>query len=99
MVWFCNWFLSVVATWTHVACSVQEDIQDTTGAGDAFLGTLLYGTANNMPHHDMMKLAAVVAASKCTALGARPGLPFAKDINQALLPKVTASITKESNCL
>lgn len=69
---------------------MQEEIQDTTGAGDAFLGTLLYGIANNMPHADMMRLAAVVAASKCTALGARTGLPYAKDV-KGLLAQTTVT--------
>ena len=71
--------------------NLQEDVQDTTGAGDAYLGTVLYGIANKMPHADMMKLAAVVAASKCTALGARSGLPYTQDISQDLLPRAMTS--------
>ena len=72
---------------------MQEDVQDTTGAGDAFLGTILFGVAKRMPHADMMKLAAVVAASKCTALGARPGIPYAKDISEGWLPNVARTDT------
>lgn len=63
----------------------QEAIEDTTGAGDAFIGTVLYAVTQGMPHDKMLKLAAVVAACKCTALGARPGLPYAQDISPELL--------------
>jgi len=64
---------------------LQEAIEDTTGAGDAFIGTVLYAVTQGMPHDKMLKLAAVVAACKCTALGARPGLPYAQDISPQLL--------------
>ncbi|KAL0040939.1 hypothetical protein WJX79_010723 [Trebouxia sp. C0005] len=63
----------------------QEAIEDTTGAGDAFIGTVLYAVTQGMPRDKMLKLAAVVAACKCTALGARPGLPYAQDISPELL--------------
>lgn len=64
---------------------VQEAIEDTTGAGDAFIGSILYGVCNRMSHDQTLRLAAVVAACKCTALGARPGLPHAEDISKELL--------------
>jgi hypothetical protein len=38
-----------------------------------------------MPLDQMMMLAALVAACNCTALGARPALPYAADINPNLL--------------
>ena len=66
---------------------MQEAIEDTTGAGDAFIGTILYGVVNGMSHQAMLQLAAVVAACKCTALGARPGLPLAEDVSPQLLAK------------
>ncbi|BDA44908.1 probable ribokinase at N-terminal half [Coccomyxa sp. Obi] len=51
-------------------------IVDTTGAGDAFIGTMLYAICNGMPPQESLRLAAVVAATKCTAVGARTGLPY-----------------------
>lgn len=64
---------------------MQEAVEDTTGAGDAFIGTVLYGIIYRLPHAKMLQLAALVAACKCTALGARPGLPHADDIDADLL--------------
>lgn len=63
----------------------QEAVEDTTGAGDAFIGTILYGIIHKLLYDQMLRLAAVVAACKCTALGARPGLPHAEDIDADLL--------------
>ena len=77
-----NWMTEAHAN--HSAC-LQEATEDTTGAGDAFVGTVLFGITNNMSHEEILQLAAVVAACKCTALGARPGLPYAEDISPALL--------------
>lgn len=64
---------------------LQEAVEDTTGAGDAFIGTILYGIIHKLLYDQMLRLAAVVAACKCTALGARPGLPHAEDIDADLL--------------
>ena len=58
---------------------------DTTGAGDAFVGSLVYGMATGVGIEAMLRLAAVVAACKCTELGARPGLPYAAQLTDALL--------------
>lgn len=66
-------------------CVLQGGVEDTTGAGDAFIGTMLYGVVHHMAPGDMLRLAAVVAACKCTALGARPGLPLVKSISPELL--------------
>jgi hypothetical protein len=60
-------------------------VVDTTGAGDAFIGSLLYGLATGMPVQQAMRLAAVVAACKCTALGPRPGLPHRGNLSPSLL--------------
>lgn len=64
---------------------VQEAIEDTTGAGDAFIGSVLYAITQQMPLHQMMVLGALVAACNCTALGARPALPYAADIRPKFL--------------
>jgi sugar/nucleoside kinase (ribokinase family) len=56
-------------------------VVDTTGAGDAFIGAMLTSIAAG--HTDpaaALRLGAVVAAAKCTALGARPGLPRRADL-------------------
>ncbi|XP_059297362.1 uncharacterized protein LOC132050231 [Lycium ferocissimum] len=51
------------------------ELIDTTGAGDAFIGAVLYSLCANMPPEKMLPFAAQVAAIKCRALGARAGLP------------------------
>ncbi len=58
---------------------------DTTGAGDAFIGSMLYGVATGMDPKRCLLLAALVAATKCTAVGARGGLPHAHRIRNTLL--------------
>ena len=49
--------------------------KDTTGAGDAFRGGFLYGLLTGEDIETSMRLGNAVAAMKCSALGARPGLP------------------------
>lgn len=61
------------------------DIVDTTGAGDAFIASVIYGLVQAKSFEDTMRLGTVVAASKCTQLGARPGLPLRDDISAQLL--------------
>lgn len=60
-------------------------VVDTTGAGDAFIGSMLYSLATGKPVREALRLGAVVAACKCTALGARPGLPRRADLAPELL--------------
>ena len=60
-------------------------VEDTTGAGDAYIGSVLYGITQRMPLDRMMVLGSLVAACNCTALGARPALPYAQDINPQIL--------------
>ncbi|XP_031250226.1 ketohexokinase-like isoform X3 [Pistacia vera] len=52
-----------------------SELSDTTGAGDAFIGAILYAICANMPPEKMLPFAAQVAALGCRALGARTGLP------------------------
>lgn len=63
----------------------SEAVLDTTGAGDAFIGTVLYCLATGLPPKHALRLGSVVAAAKCTALGARPGLPWRADLAADLL--------------
>ncbi|KAL8262023.1 hypothetical protein R6Q59_026072 [Mikania micrantha] len=57
----------------------QPELVDTTGAGDAFIGAVLYGICTNKPPEQMLPFAAQVAAIACRALGARAGLPHLAD--------------------
>ncbi|KAI8108900.1 hypothetical protein M9435_005317 [Picochlorum sp. BPE23] len=57
-----------------------ERIVDTTGAGDAFIGSMLFSIAADMPPVKGAELGCLVAAVKCCKLGARPGLPYMDDI-------------------
>lgn len=63
----------------------QGAVQDTTGAGDAFIGSMLYSLATKQPLDHALRLAAVVAACNCTALGARPGMPRREQLRMDLL--------------
>ncbi|KAK2999948.1 hypothetical protein RJ639_022689 [Escallonia herrerae] len=56
-----------------------SELVDTTGAGDAFIGAILYAICSNMPPEKMLPFAAQVAAASCRALGARTGLPHRTD--------------------
>jgi sugar/nucleoside kinase (ribokinase family) len=71
------------------ACSAspmeRHEVVDTTGAGDAYIASLMYGLVNNKSVPDMMRLGSVVSAAKCTRIGARPGLPLRDQIDPSLL--------------
>ncbi|GMI98676.1 hypothetical protein like AT4G28706 [Hibiscus trionum] len=56
-----------------------SELVDTTGAGDAFIGAVLYALCAGMPPENMLPFAAQVAATGCRALGARAGLPHRTD--------------------
>ncbi|KAH7669709.1 Ribokinase/fructokinase protein [Dioscorea alata] len=56
-----------------------EEIIDTTGAGDAFIGAVLYALCADRPPEKMLPFASKVAAAGCRALGARSGLPRRSD--------------------
>ncbi|TQD74332.1 hypothetical protein C1H46_040127 [Malus baccata] len=56
-----------------------EELLDTTGAGDSFVGAVLYAICTNMPPEKMLPFAAQVGAICCRALGARAGLPHRTD--------------------
>jgi len=54
-------------------------VRDTTGAGDAFDGALLFGVLRHAPLGDAARLANLVAATKCGGRGALGNLPYAAD--------------------
>lgn len=71
------------------ACSAASlastDVVDTTGAGDAFIASLVYGICHGKPITEMLQLATLVSARKCCHLGARPGLPRWSELPPELL--------------
>lgn len=69
----------------RLAANLQDTVKDTTGAGDAYLGAILYSLSMGLKLDKAMCLAAVVAACKCTALGSRPGLPRHDILDSKLL--------------
>lgn len=56
-----------------------SELVDTTGAGDAFIGAVLYALCAGKPPEKMLPFAASVAAAACRSLGARSGLPRPND--------------------
>lgn len=66
----------------HVGTSEKippSELVDTTGAGDAFIGAVLYALCADMPPERMLPFAAQVAACGCRGLGARSSLPLRSD--------------------
>ncbi|GAV74159.1 PfkB domain-containing protein [Cephalotus follicularis] len=60
-----------------------SEVVDTTGAGDAFVGAVLYAICVDMPVEIMLPFAAQVAATCCRGLGARTTLPRRTDLRLA----------------
>ncbi|PRQ25649.1 putative ketohexokinase [Rosa chinensis] len=56
-----------------------SELLDTTGAGDSFIGAVIYAVCTNMPPEKMLPFAAQVAAACCRGLGARTSLPHLTD--------------------
>ncbi|KAF4378182.1 hypothetical protein F8388_009035 [Cannabis sativa] len=56
-----------------------SELIDSTGAGDSFIGAVLYALCAKMPVEKMLPFAALVAGACCRALGARTGLPHRTD--------------------
>ncbi len=59
----------------------RVNVVDTTGAGDAFLGGLATGLAENKPIREALKFANGAGALATTQLGAQPSLPLRKDLD------------------
>ncbi|KAG6719209.1 hypothetical protein I3842_04G190500 [Carya illinoinensis] len=76
-----------------------SELIDTTGAGDAFIGAVVYALCTDMQPETMLPFAAQVAAANCRALGARTGLPLRSDprlasfLHQSSKVRVTSSAT------
>ena len=77
---------------TPAATLPDGAVVDTTGAGDAFIGSLLHfwstmGWGTPTAPERALQLAASVAAAKCCDMGARTGLPRAADLPDGLLER------------
>lgn len=66
------------------AYEVPGGRHDTTGAGDAFRGGLLYGMLTSQDVETSLNLANAAAALKCRELGARTSLPNENELTEFL---------------
>jgi sulfofructose kinase len=66
------------------AYEVPGSCRDTTGAGDAFHGGLLYGLLRGEDLETSLSLGNATAALKCRALGARTALPTRVELEEFL---------------
>jgi ribokinase len=64
----------------HLIEPFKVKVVDTTGAGDAFCAGFLYGLINGKNLFECGRLGNFVASRCVMKLGARAGLPFAKDL-------------------
>ena len=65
---------------------VIEDIIDTTGSGDAFIGGIIYGLLFQelWSKDKLLRFASYIAMCKLKGIGARSSLPFLAEINMNL---------------
>lgn len=68
----------------HVMSAVPVRVVDTTGAGDAFNGTLAAYLASGMPLEPAVRHAIAAGALACTKPGVIPALPTADQIGELL---------------
>jgi ribokinase len=64
----------------HLIKAFKVKVADTTGAGDAFCAGFLYGLVNGKSLFECGRLGNFVASRCVMKMGARTGLPFAKDL-------------------
>lgn len=62
--------------------SYKVDVVDTTGAGDAFIGGLIYELTNNKNLFEAVKFASKVAAIKITRYGAQSAIPSLEEVKK-----------------
>ena len=74
----------------------SADMVDTTGAGDAFIGTMAKGLSCSADILKTLRLATFVAAQKCLQVGARAGLPFRDEVPEDLMHPFVASSSELS---
>jgi ribokinase len=64
----------------HLIEAFKVKVVDTTGAGDAFCAGFLYGLLNDKSLYECGRLGNFVASRCIMKMGARAGLPFARDL-------------------
>jgi ribokinase len=69
---------------THVPTPTVRAV-DTTGAGDAYVGSLAYFLAAGKPLADAMARASVIAATSVQALGTQSSFPTAAELPLELM--------------
>jgi len=69
-------------TTTHQP-SITVDVVDTTGAGDAFNGALVWSLASGHDLEEAVRWATAAGALACRALGARASLPDREELERA----------------
>ena len=70
--------------WNCTAWPVQsEEIIDTTGCGDAFIGGIIYGllTKKSWSRDKLLRFASYIAMCKLKGIGARSSLPYLSEID------------------
>jgi ribokinase len=65
---------------SHIVEPFKVKAVDTTGAGDAFCAGFLYGLISDKSLYECGKLGNFVASRCIMKMGARPGLPYLKDL-------------------
>jgi ribokinase len=64
--------------------ALPVDVVDTTGAGDAFSGTLAWSLSEGYDIEESVRLASAAGALACRALGARASLPDREELATAI---------------
>ena len=64
--------------------ALKVNVVDTTAAGDAFMGALACGLAENKPIREVLKFANGAGALATTKLGAQPSLPSRRSLHRFL---------------
>ena len=64
----------------HLIDAFKVQVVDTTGAGDAFCAGFLYGLISGKSLYECGRLGKFVASRCIMKMGARPGLPYLKDL-------------------
>jgi ribokinase len=64
----------------HLIEAFKVQVVDTTGAGDAFCAGFLYGLISGKSLYECGRLGNFVASRCIMKMGARPGLPYLKDL-------------------
>jgi ribokinase len=74
-------------------------VVDSTAAGDAFLGALATGLAENKPIQEALRFANGAGALATTKLGAQPSLPLKKDLDAFLFKNPLSNRVSEATPL